>query len=229
VRHREGDAAISDGGAETEVAVRTSPPLLEMLRVVDKVSQNVHAEIMLREVARARRGFGSRQGGLEELKSFLSEVGVNGDGYSINDGSGLSRLNLLTPETVTKLLVYMAKSQFRDAWIGLLPVAGEDGTIGSRFTGTPAAGRVHAKTGTLSHASALSGYIEGKDGRLLAFSIFVNNYHSESREVRGVMDQIVNLLVLDRTPGDSPVGGLVSTPDGGIGRPGSAPPSGASR
>ena len=178
-----------------ELARRTSPPLVEMLRVADKISQNLHAEVMLREVGRVRRNIGSREAGLEELKALLGEAGAPQDGYSIHDGSGLSRLNLLTPETVVKLLAFMERSRYRDQWIGLLPVGGEDGTLSARFQATAAAGRVRAKTGTMTHVSALSGYLDRRDGRRYAFSIFANNYHAKDAEIRGLIDRIVNLLV----------------------------------
>ena len=178
-----------------ELAVHTSPPLLEMLRVVNKVSQNLHAETVLRETARVKRGIGSREAGLEELKLFLGEAGVAETAYFLRDGSGLSRLNLVTPETVAKLLVYMARSAQRDAWISLLPVGGEDGTLGSRFKGTAVVGRVRAKTGSISHVAALSGYLDKSNGRLLAFSIFVNNFNGPSSGSRAVIDRIVGILL----------------------------------
>ena len=115
--------------------------------------------------------------------------------YSLNDGSGLSRLNLLTPDTVARLLVFMANSPYRESWIGLLPVGGEDGTLAQRFRGTAGQGRVRAKTGSLTHVSALSGYLDANDGHLLAFSMFVNNYNAGTREIREVMDRIVNALI----------------------------------
>ena len=94
-----------------------------------------------------------------------------------------------------KLLRYMYQSPHRDDWIGLMPVAGKDGSIALRFAETPAVGRVFAKTGSLSHVSALSGYIHRNNGTWVAFSILVNNYNARTPEVRGVMDRICNLIV----------------------------------
>jgi len=181
--------------AGMELAVRVSAPLLEDLRITDKVSQNLHAELALRAVARARRNSGSFESGREERQAFLEEAGIDSGAYNLLDGSGLSRLDLVTPAAVVKLLRYMYAGPARDNWISLLPVAARDGTLSSRFADTPAAGRVHAKTGSLSHVSALSGYLQRIDGRWVAFSILVNNYNSSTAEIRGVMDQICALAV----------------------------------
>jgi D-alanyl-D-alanine carboxypeptidase/D-alanyl-D-alanine-endopeptidase (penicillin-binding protein 4) len=94
---------------------------------------------------------------------------------------------------VVKLLQYMYATP---EWMGLLPVAGEDGSLATRFTGTRAAGKIHAKTGTLSHVSALSGYAVRRGGSVRTFSIIVNNYGAaDSSEIREIIDKICNLMV----------------------------------
>ncbi|MGO9255413.1 MAG: D-alanyl-D-alanine carboxypeptidase/D-alanyl-D-alanine-endopeptidase [Bryobacteraceae bacterium] len=192
-RHSSGQ---SGGPTGFELARRVSAPLIEDLRITAKVSQNLHAELALRAVGKARRNVGSFEAGLDELKAFLSEAGIDAESYSFHDGSGLARLNLVTPAAVVKLLRFMYASPARENWISLLPVAGQDGTLANRFgNGAPAAGKVHAKTGSLSHVSALSGYIERPRGGWLAFSILVNNYNTRAADVRGVMDQICNFMV----------------------------------
>jgi len=178
-----------------ELARRASPPLLEVLRVIDKVSQNLHAELVLREVGRIRRNQGSREAGLQELEAFLDEVGVPRGEYRFLDGSGLSRRNLVTPATLVRLLCYMYRTPHREAWISLLPVGGEDGTLSGRFTGAPAGRRIQAKTGTLSHVSALSGYAESA-GRRLAFAVLANNYLAPAGQIRTLIDKI-SLLVAE--------------------------------
>jgi D-alanyl-D-alanine carboxypeptidase/D-alanyl-D-alanine-endopeptidase (penicillin-binding protein 4) len=193
-RHRRwGELRAAEEG--TVVARRSSPPLSELLQVVDKVSQNLHAEIMLREVGRVVRGEATAAAGLEELKLFLQEAGVEKDRYRFVDGSGLSRLTLVTPDTIFRLLRHMHGSKLRDTWVGLLPVGGEDGTLMTRFRENKLQARViHAKTGSLSHVSGLSGYIDsGKHGRV-AFSLLVNNFDGPSTEVRKLMDDIALML-----------------------------------
>jgi D-alanyl-D-alanine carboxypeptidase/D-alanyl-D-alanine-endopeptidase (penicillin-binding protein 4) len=181
--------------AGVELARLVSAPLIEDLRVTDKVSQNLHAELALRAVARARRNIGSFEAGFEELKAFLAEAGIAPESYNFRDGSGLARLNLVTPGAVIKLLRHMYAGPHREAWVSMLPIGGRDGTLSNRFGDSPAAGRVYAKTGSLTHVSALSGYIRRNDGSWVAFSILVNNFNSRTAEVRGVMDRICNLIV----------------------------------
>ena len=183
-----------DGGEE--LASHVSARLIEDLRVTAKISQNLHAELALRAVGRARRNVGSFEAGMAEMKAFLTEAGVDPAGYNLLDGSGLSRLDLITPATAVKLLRYMYDSPARDNWLSILPVGGQDGTLSTRFGGSGAAGRVYAKTGSLSHVSTLSGYIQRLDGSWVAFSILVNNYGGRGvSEVRGVMDRICNLIL----------------------------------
>ena len=181
--------------AGTEVARHTSAPFVEDLRITDKVSQNLHAEMALRAVGRARRNVGSFEAGREEMRAFLAEAGVEAGGYNLIDGSGLSRLDLVTPAAVIKVLHYMYASKQRENWISMLPVGGQDGTLATRFTEGPAAGRIHAKTGSLSHVSALSGYAQRPNGRWVAFSILVNNYNGAASEIRAVMDRICALIM----------------------------------
>jgi serine-type D-Ala-D-Ala carboxypeptidase/endopeptidase (penicillin-binding protein 4) len=168
--------------------------------VVNKVSQNLHAELLLREVSRQGAEFGTRQAGLEALRSFLkTDVGLDDDDVNFEDGSGLSRLTLLTPEATTRLLLHMATSPDREparaAWLASLPVGGADGTLDNRFRGFRDAARVQAKTGTLSHVSALGGYLDhARRGRLI-FTLVVNNYNTPALEARRGMDKIVESLL----------------------------------
>jgi D-alanyl-D-alanine carboxypeptidase/D-alanyl-D-alanine-endopeptidase (penicillin-binding protein 4) len=195
---RKGSGGSADWGVA--LAQRTSAPLIEDLRITAKVSQNEHAELDLRAVGKARRNIGSVDAGLDELRIFLSEAGVPASGYNINDGSGLARLNLVSPAAMVKLLRYMYNSPLRDNFLSILPVAGQDGTLGTRFANSPAAGRIHAKTGSLTHVSALSGYAQRTKGDWIAFSILVNNYSGSSAEIHGIMDKICEMLAQGLRP-----------------------------
>ena len=192
-RHRSAeDTAVE--GTGVELARHDSLPLVEALRVVDKESQNLHAEIMLREVSRNAGAIGSRGSGLEELKLFLAEAGIAPKQYNFEDGSGLSRLTLVTPTSVSRLLVYMYGSKYRDEFVSLLPVAGEDGSLKKRFR-EAGHGAIHAKTGSLSHVTTLSGYMLPGSGKAYAFSILVNNFNGPTSEVRAILDKIAVLVM----------------------------------
>lgn len=176
--------------ARTVLVERSSPPLAQILQVVDKVSQNLHAEVMLREVGFSVRHNGTREAGLAELRDFLNDAGIAKDDYRFVDGSGLSRNTLVTPAAVTQLLAFMYRSAYRDVWTNLLPVAGVDGTLATRFPEHPEAHAIHAKTGTLSHVRANSGYIDSPEYGPLAFSILVNNYGAPASEINKFLDSI---------------------------------------
>ena len=193
-RHRYANQKTMPPVGNVELARRESPPLIEVLRVIDKVSQNLHAEIVLREVGRVVRGEGSREAGLAELAAFLDEIGIARTEYRFLDGSGLSRLNLVTPTAIVRLLEFMYRSPHREAWVSLLPIGGEDGTLSARFGGAARARLIRAKTGTLSLSNALSGYADSSGGPV-AFAILANNALAAAAEVRAAIDKIALLLV----------------------------------
>ncbi|MDQ2899016.1 MAG: D-alanyl-D-alanine carboxypeptidase/D-alanyl-D-alanine-endopeptidase [Bryobacteraceae bacterium] len=195
-RHLYPGAYLSAAPANSvQIAERVSPALLDDLRLTAKVSQNLHAEMILRLVARERTGVGSRVAGLTELRQFLDEAKIDGDQYNLHDGSGLSRLNIVTPEAIVSLLRYMGLGELRENWMSVFAIGGVDGTLSARFNGKRVRGRIQAKTGSLTHVSALSGYLTRRDGRVLVFSILANNFNGTSSEIRGVTDRICSLLL----------------------------------
>jgi serine-type D-Ala-D-Ala carboxypeptidase/endopeptidase (penicillin-binding protein 4) len=177
------------------LAERRSPPLLDLLQVVDKVSQNLHAEILLREVAVASGHAGGVAAGLDAMDDFLAGMGIQRADHQLTDGSGLSRATLVTPAAVTKLLAYMNQSKYREQWLNLLPIGGEDGTLGRRFAEHPEARNIHAKTGTLDHVRALSGYADTPKYGRVAFSFLVNNFEEPGAGVTAVLDQLALALL----------------------------------
>ncbi len=172
------------------LAERESPPLIELLRVTNKISQNLWAEVMLRETARARKGDGSRKAGLDELKLLLKELGADPQSFTFVDGSGLSRMTLASPALIVRLLRRMYASPYREQWKALLPVGGEDGTLEKRFRSQPAARAIQAKTGSLQHVNTLSGYADSATFGEIAFAIMVNNTSAPALDVREAIDQI---------------------------------------
>lgn len=172
------------------LAEHDSLPLREDIKVINKVSQNLHAEMLLRTMAREAKNFGSVSVGLEVLRDSVIQAGIPQEEFFFADGSGLSRRALVAPEAVVKLLEYMARSPRFETFYDSLPVAGVDGTLAERFTGSPAAGHIHAKTGTISHVNALSGYMELPSGERLAFSIFGNADLLDARDAEKTIDAV---------------------------------------
>jgi D-alanyl-D-alanine carboxypeptidase/D-alanyl-D-alanine-endopeptidase (penicillin-binding protein 4) len=181
------------------LAAITSPPLSDALQIVNKASQNLHAEILLREVGYQRRGVGSVEAGIEEMRDYLKAAGLTPWEFFLSDGSGLARQNLVSPEASVKLLKAVWDSPNREIYVASLPIGGEDGTLDWRFSRSPAKGRIHAKTGSLSHVTALSGYATRVDGTELAFSAYVNNFGVSSSYIRHILDEVIEDIVM--TPG----------------------------
>ncbi len=192
--HREQGEAVRPPAGSVLVE-RSSPPLVELLRVVGKVSQNLWAEMMLREVARVRAGDGSRVAALQELKAFLDELGAPKDDYVFEDGSGLSRLTLVSPAVVVRLLNFMYLSPAGPDYKSLLPVGAMDGSLEKRFSKNKAANAISAKTGSLSHVNSLSGYAESATYGEVAFSILVNHTSGKASEVRAAIDKLALALL----------------------------------
>jgi D-alanyl-D-alanine carboxypeptidase/D-alanyl-D-alanine-endopeptidase (penicillin-binding protein 4) len=181
----------------TLLAVHQSAPLSQEIAVTNKESQNLHAEMLLREVAFVSRGTGTLRAGVEERSKFLQELGITPEstGVALVDGSGLARQDLTTPDSTVALLSAMWQRPERDVWLASLPVGGVDGTLEHRFKGIAGAQRVHAKTGSLAHVNALSGYIETRRHAWLAFSIMINGTVGHDTEVRTFIDRLCALLL----------------------------------
>ena len=177
------------------LAEHFSTPLLDDIRVTNKTSQNLHAELALRLAGKLRGAGGSFEGGREAVKQFLLQAGLKEDEFTFLDGSGLSRRDLVTPAATVQLLIYAARQPWGAAFEESLPVSGVDGSLADRFQGTPAAGLIHAKTGSLSHVNALSGYGQTQAGRRFVFSIFCNNHNMPGSKALAAIDAVVQVLV----------------------------------
>jgi D-alanyl-D-alanine carboxypeptidase/D-alanyl-D-alanine-endopeptidase (penicillin-binding protein 4) len=180
------------------LAEHLSTPLLDDIRVTNKTSQNLHAELALRLVGKLSGNGGSFEGGTTAVKQFLLQAGIKQDEFTFLDGSGLSRRDLVTPAATVQLLIYAARQPWGAAFQESLPVGGVDGSLAERFLNTPAGGLVHAKTGSLSHVNALSGYGETKQGRKFVFSIFCNNYNVPASKALGAIDAVVQAVVKEK-------------------------------
>ncbi len=179
------------------LATYQSQPVTEDLRVINKVSQNLHAELMLRLLGKEKGNSGSIEGGLEVLRGFLVNAGLKPDQFVFYDGSGLSREDLVTPDATVLLLRYCHQQPWGKAFEDTLPVAATDGSLADRFRNTAAAGVVHAKTGSLNHVYSLSGYATTESGDHIAFSVMTNNNNVATKKALDTIDQIVLRLLAD--------------------------------
>jgi serine-type D-Ala-D-Ala carboxypeptidase/endopeptidase (penicillin-binding protein 4) len=186
---------LNQSSSNKILAEHFSGPLLDDIRVTNKVSENLHAELALRLAGKLRGDGGSFEGGVAAVKQFLLQAGLKEDEFTFLDGSGLSRRDLVTPAATVQLLIYAARQSWGPVFEESLPVSGVDGSLSDRFQKTPAVGLIHAKTGSLSHVNALSGYGQTQAGTRFVFSIFCNNHNLPASKVLAAMDAVVRLLV----------------------------------
>jgi serine-type D-Ala-D-Ala carboxypeptidase/endopeptidase (penicillin-binding protein 4) len=179
------------------LASHESKPLIEDVRVINKVSQNLHAEILLRLLGREKGTAGTVEGGLEVLHGFLNQAGVPPEQYVFYDGSGLSRQNLVSPQAIVQLLCYAAAQPWGISFRDTLPVAGVDGSLADRFSNLDPRVHVYAKTGALGGVRALSGYATTVKGQKVAFSILSNNFNLPNKRMNDAIDSIVEAIVSD--------------------------------
>ncbi|MFB6273035.1 MAG: D-alanyl-D-alanine carboxypeptidase/D-alanyl-D-alanine-endopeptidase [Salinibacter sp.] len=181
------DALESSPPEGEPLFVHLSPPLSEIVNVINKRSNNFYAE----QVFRTYGWGGSTRGGIRRTETFLRRAGIDTRTLSINDGSGLSRKNLVTPCALRELLVHMSEHSAWEIYRTSLPRGGErNTTLNMRLGGTA----VRAKTGSLSFVRALSGYVERPDGSRVVFTLFANNYTGPSYQITHTMDDIVRML-----------------------------------
>ncbi len=184
------------------LASHTSPTMAEIVAVTNKESQNLYAEQLLRTLGALRPvpavGPGSAERGIAAAMATFVQAGIDTTRLQLVDGSGMSRINLVTPAMTMALLRYMwhhPDEATRTAFWDSLPVGGADGTLEHRYTTDGMHGLVHAKTGTMSNASTLSGYVRSASGIPYAFVLMSNHYTVKTRIVREVQDAIVTRLV----------------------------------
>ena len=202
-RENEKEARV-DPERAVELAAVTSKTLGQIARLTNKESINLYAELILRTLGKERgmsapvsdqkkmRTRGDDEAGSAVIRQWLEGHGVATDALALHDGSGLSRLNLVTPEATARLLVAMTKTPSAEVFRDSLPVAGRDGTLKFRLR-SAASGRIAAKTGTLTYINSLSGYATTGDDELLAFSIICND-ETEAESSTRTVDAIAAAL-----------------------------------
>jgi len=195
---------VSDSLADT-TATETlysfqSLPLRDILPHFEKPSQNQIGEILLKTIGLERTGVGTADSGAAVVSRQLLAWGAEQDGFKVYDGSGMSRHNLVSPETIVRTLVAIQKDTAYGAFYNALPVAGVDGTLRTRMIGTPASGNMRAKTGTLEFVRSLSGYITAANGDQLVFSMLSNHFTVPVSVITRFQDAVGVLLANYRDP-----------------------------
>ena len=195
------------------LAERVSRPLVDDVTLINKVSVNLHAEMLLRLLCRqeppaapigerlrqppeppVRRADGSAEAGLAVLRLWLANAGVNPNDVELEDGSGLSRSDLVTPHAAVQLLKYVEAQPWRLLFVESLAVAGVDGTLEERMKEGPARGRVRAKTGSLGDTTTLAGYAQTTSGETLVFAVFLNHRTLEGKQALALVDELCAAL-----------------------------------
>lgn len=161
------------------LAALTPPPLAEDVDTINKDSQNLHAELLLRRTGLVD-GTGSVADGQKRVEAMFAAAGVPRTAFDFSDGSGMSTYNRIAPRGMVTLLDWIARQPWGAAWRETLPVGGVDGTLARRFKGTALEGRIFAKTGTINATNALAGYMLGKSGKMLTFAAYANDVPGDS-------------------------------------------------
>jgi serine-type D-Ala-D-Ala carboxypeptidase/endopeptidase (penicillin-binding protein 4) len=181
--------------AETILAEHTSVPLADDIRLTNKNSENLHAELLLLLAAHEKTGANNYDAAEKFAADFFRVAGIADGDVVLSDGSGLSRRDLVTPRAIVQMLRYAAAQPWGELYRSSLPVAGEDGTLADRFKGTSAVARIFAKTGTIGHINSLSGYATTTSGANLIFSILGNNNNLHAQAANMAIDQIAVAMV----------------------------------
>ena len=172
-----------------------SIPLKYILQELNKNSNNFYAEQILKTLGLEIYNFGTVDNGVKACKDLLNTMGINPDNFVMADGSGLSKLDLVTPRDIVKILTFMSKSDDFQNFYDSLPIAGVDGTLIDRMKKTPAENNVHAKAGYSNNVSSLSGYLKTISGEPLVFSMIVNNFLAPPALANYIQDNVCHHLV----------------------------------
>jgi len=181
-------------GGRRVLGARISVPVAEDITVINKTSQNLHAELLLRLLGKLEGADGSFEEGARVVRQFLVNADIDDNDFFLYDGSGMSPDDQIAPRVFTQLLVYAAMQPWGQAWRDTFPIAGVDGTLENRFASSPLKGKMWAKTGTLDEVNTLSGYLTAASGKTLAFSILVNGRRPGSEAEAQAVDRIAEAI-----------------------------------
>ncbi|HEU5458357.1 MAG TPA: D-alanyl-D-alanine carboxypeptidase/D-alanyl-D-alanine-endopeptidase [Terracidiphilus sp.] len=176
------------------LATHVSIPVDQDIQLTNKISQNLHAELLLRLLGKLCGSDGSLEQGTRVVRQFLNDAGIPNDEFFFYDGSGMSMDDRIAPRALTQLLAYASRQPWGTQWQQTFPIAGEDGTLVHRFLHSPLKGRLWAKTGTLNETASLSGYLRADSGKMIAFSILVNGHLPGDEAHRQAVERICEAI-----------------------------------
>lgn len=185
---------IPDYDEMVQLFTYESPPLSEIIQVINRRSQNMYAETVFKMLGFETRANGSFAGGRAAVLSYLSGIGVDTGRMHVSDGSGLSRRNLITPYQLAAVLRNMYTGRHQEVYLESLALAGDEGTLQNRFRGSIADGRVMAKTGYVGFVRTLSGYVDTADNKQLIFTFMVNNFTTSTSVINELQDSIISIV-----------------------------------
>lgn len=176
------------------ICVHESIPLSQIVKTINKYSQNFYAEQLLKTLGCELKRDGSAQSGIAVEKEWLNTIGINPEDLAVIDGSGLSHNNLVKSKHIVQLLRTIRNHQDWEIFRESLSIGGQDGTLQYRLKDSNAVGHIYAKTGSMSNVRALSGFIRAVNGHEYIFSILINHYSASANEIENLLDRIVTLI-----------------------------------
>ncbi len=180
------------------IAETTSPPLSEIIEVLNHESVNLYAEHLIKELGKKYTGEGSTEAGVQVVKEFLDNSGIGTDGMFIEDGSGLSPVNSITAKGLAGVLYYMKRNgKYFPEYFRSLPEAGKEGTLKSYFRDPVFDSRLNAKSGSMTRVRSYAGYFTTLSGKQMIFSILINNYTGTSRHIITRIEEIIKETILN--------------------------------
>lgn len=183
------------GNAKREtIYTHISASLLDIITETNSKSINLYAESILKTIGKEKLLTGSRNAGIKAIRDFWSTAGYSLRGFNMEDGSGLSRLNVMTSYQMASFMMYATKRTYFSDYKNTMAVAGVSGTLKSVGKGTTAQGKIFAKSGTMSKVRSYTGFVEGKSGKIYVFSVIVNNYTCSSTELKSKLEKLMILM-----------------------------------
>jgi serine-type D-Ala-D-Ala carboxypeptidase/endopeptidase (penicillin-binding protein 4) len=181
---------------DTILFTHESPPLSELIKVINHESMNLYAEHLCKHLGLVLTGTGSTGAGVKAMVNYWRNRGINTDLIFMADGSGLSRANAIAAETLVAILLEMKKSRYFDEYLASIPLTGLEGTLQFYFQDSLLKGKAHAKSGSMTRVRSFAGYMTTRKGTPLAFAIMVNNFRGSSSATAKKMEELMENIYL---------------------------------